>query len=137
MWVFLPDAFLSVVQHRDLPNTLLVRSRTAKDILSVFPSAEVQHTPDADYPYRAVVDRQAVAARIAGHIIGRLDYDNFKGSIPYDDSRRYDCYSMVWATMIQMEEPRREPVPYLLKDVQYNGYPKKKKNKRSRARNPF
>ena len=36
MWVFLSDAFLSIVAHRDDPDALLVRARRQGDIECVF-----------------------------------------------------------------------------------------------------
>ena len=52
MWIFLKDAFLSVVANRDDPNCLLVRGRFAGDIERTFPEADVVETPHADYRLR-------------------------------------------------------------------------------------
>lgn len=96
MWIFLNDAFLSIVAHRDRPDDLLVRARAPGDIEMVFPGAVVLSTPAADYPFRAVVDRRVVAGALLSRVAG-IDYDNFKGSVAEDT--RHDAYLDVWAMM--------------------------------------
>ena len=49
MWVFLNNAFLSIVEHRENQNILLVRARIKGDIERVFPGVMVHKTPEADY----------------------------------------------------------------------------------------
>lgn len=80
MWVFLNHAMLSVVAHRTKPDHLLVRARLKGDLQRAFPGVKVQRTPDADYLYRAVVPRWAVAQVLADQV-SAIDYPNFKGSI--------------------------------------------------------
>ena len=64
MWIFLSDAFLSVVADKDDPSgpRLLVRARRQGDIERVFPETEVASTPGADYRFRAWLPRERVAA---------------------------------------------------------------------------
>jgi len=40
MWIYMNNAFLSIVQDDDVPGMLLVRARRSGDIESVFPDAE-------------------------------------------------------------------------------------------------
>jgi hypothetical protein len=97
MWIFLNDAFLSIVEHREDPSKLLVRARVRGDIERVFPAAKVLHTPvRADYAYRAVIDRRVVADRLRA-AVDSIDYPNFKNSVTEDD--RHDVYMGVWETM--------------------------------------
>lgn len=103
MWIFMNDAFLSIIEPpKGTPgNKLLVRAR-AKDVLErVFgPDIKVTRTPARDYLFRALIDRDAVATVIATNILA-IDYGNFKDSIP--DEREFDLYhkacGMVWKTM--------------------------------------
>lgn len=88
MWLFLSDAFLSIVTDRNNPDHLLVRARQAGDIEHVFPSAQVQHTPDHDYAYRTSLPRAEVAAVIAAQVAG-IRYPNFKNSVTDPDRHRY------------------------------------------------
>ena len=59
MWLFFSDGFLSIVAHRDLPDHLLVRSRNARHLKSLFPNAEHYTIRNADYPHRANVPRKS------------------------------------------------------------------------------
>lgn len=96
MWVFFNDAYLSIVAHHDRPDTLLVRGRIKGDIESVFPNAETSETPERDYRYRALVDRQTVAKALADRALN-IDYGNFKNSV--EDHNRHRVYADVWRIM--------------------------------------
>lgn len=105
MWLFLNDAFLSVVAHNTRPDHLLVRSRFADDITTVFPDAEVTHEPMFDYPYRAVLSREDVATAVADELM-TLRYPNFKNSVR--DRKRHDTYFSVWSTMRRAQREAEE-----------------------------
>jgi hypothetical protein len=103
MWIFLNDAFLSIVEDRDDKTRLLVRARVAGDIEKAFPDATVTHTPRADYAYRAFVRREVVAEVIERRV-GEIAYPNFKNSVR--DHARHDAYMGVWSVMRRYQEPR-------------------------------
>lgn len=98
MWIFLNDAFLSVVAHTDKPEHLHVRARVAGDLERTFPDAVVTETPHADYRFRADVLRTDVASVLAKRLLA-IDYPNFKGSIHHAERARHDSYMEVWRTM--------------------------------------
>jgi hypothetical protein len=100
MWVFLNDAFLSVVQHRDRPGTLLVRSRIEGDIERAIPGADVFTDDTADYMYRAMVSRECFKDAMAS-AVDRITYGNFKDSIHRADHERKSAYLSVWSAMAQ------------------------------------
>ena len=100
MWICLNKAFLSVVQNRDDPDTLLVRARVAGHIQRVFPEAKVFTDSKADYLYRAFIGRKAVARAVAASIES-IDYDNFKDSV--DDDRLHVAYMNVWGVMEKLQ----------------------------------
>lgn len=102
MWVFLNKAFLSIVQDRGNAQRLLVRGRIAGDIQKVFPLAEVEETPNADYRYRAFVPRDAVALALYSSALS-IDYTNFKGSVNRRDHNRQSAYMRVWSEMQQAQ----------------------------------
>jgi len=113
-WIFLNDAFLSIVRdpRAKNPHTLLVRARAKGDIERAFPRAKVVSTPNRDYAYRAYIQEAQVAAAIAFRITG-IDYGNFKSSVVEDD--RHDAYMRVWSAMygFQTDRVRRErPSPW-------------------------
>jgi len=100
MWIFQNRSFLSIVQNRDDPNTLLVRARVAGHIQQVFPEAKVFTDSKADYLYRAFIGRKAVARAVAA-TIENIDYDNFKDSV--DDDRLHVAYMNVWGVMEKLQ----------------------------------
>lgn len=101
MWIFLNDAFLSIVDKEGDGTTLLVRAREEGDIERVFPDAKVIHTPHNDYPYRARIDREQVAERIAD-AVRHIRYGNFKATVREPD--RHDAYLGVWREMVRFQE---------------------------------
>lgn len=106
MWIFLNDAFFSIVQptdwksHEPSPN-LIVRSRFPDDIKRVFPDAKVSKTPNRDYLFRAVVNRELIAKKMAIEV-SRIAYSNFKSSVQEDE--RHDAYSDVWTVMFRAQK---------------------------------
>lgn len=108
MWICLNDAFLSIVAPR--PGTtaakngeLIVRGRCKGDIEAVFRNADVTHTPDRDYAFRARIAREAVADAITAQVCG-IDYGNFKDSVAEPD--RHDAYFDIWRTMNRLQHAR-------------------------------
>lgn len=102
MWIFFPHAMLSIVAHRDKPDTLLVRARFKGDIERVFPRALVKRTPSADYLYRAEVLRREVSEALRD-AVGDLHYTNVKGAIPMGDTRRHGAMHDVWQVMFNAQ----------------------------------
>ncbi len=101
MWIFLSDAFLSVVQHKGDASKLLVRARLKGDIERAFPGVVAEETPIADYRYRATIPREQFAARLAALADG-IDYTNFKKTVM--DPARHDAYMNVWGTMLREQD---------------------------------
>ena len=99
MWIFKNDAFLSIVAHDSEPGNLLVRSRVAGDIERAIPGAATFEDDSADYRYRAVVPREAVAQAI-GDALKDLDYPNFKASIR--EPVRHEAAMRVWGALVQI-----------------------------------
>ena len=97
MWVFMNDAFLSIVDKSNKPNCLLVRARDAEHITNVFPEAEVRSDGGTDYQYRADIPREQVAQAVSDRIRD-INYDNFKSSIR--DHRLHDACMRVWQAIV-------------------------------------
>lgn len=98
MWIFLSDAFLSIVADKADPSgdRLLVRARRNGDIERVFPEAQVFSVPGADYAFRAWLPRARVAEACVEQIQS-LSYANFKDSI--DDPAYHDAAMRAWFAM--------------------------------------
>jgi hypothetical protein len=90
------------VAHRDQPDRLLVRARVRSDLEAL---AQVVHsrgkiriysTPNADYPFRCIVKREAFGRTIAS-VAERIQYDNFKNSVAERQGHdRAHVYLGVW-----------------------------------------
>lgn len=104
MWIFLSDAFLSVVADKDDPSgpRLLVRARREGDIERVFPEADVAITRTADYRCRAWLPRQRVIA-VMQQQLQDLSYANFKNSIPDGEYAYHDAALEVWSVMLKLQ----------------------------------
>jgi len=112
MWLFTSDGFVSVVQHAEKPDTLLVRARDERSLLSLVEAtgATLRHTPSNDYPYRAEVLRTAYSAWVVDQIT-ELDYTNYKAHMWSERPEFGDALHEVWASMHQVtpNRVRRRP----------------------------
>jgi hypothetical protein len=104
MWIFLSDSFLSIVRYDSNVSMLLVRGRAKHDIERIFPGANVQETPSADYRFRAVLTREEVAKAISQRIMD-ISYGNFKDSV--HEHVRHDAYMKCWSVMARLQEEVR------------------------------
>lgn len=100
MWIFLNNAFLSIVQDHDDPHRLLVRGRFAGDIEAIWPDAEVVEWGGTDYRFRTVLPRTEVVKAMVRKIEA-LDYGNFKNSV--SNPVRHDIYADVWQAMFDRQ----------------------------------
>jgi hypothetical protein len=99
MWVFLNDAFFSIVADRDNTEVLVVRARIPGDLERAFGTdIEVIESDDSDYRFRAFLYRDFVSGVISNKIMN-IDYDNFKSSIGGLDGSRSYFYLKVWSIM--------------------------------------
>jgi hypothetical protein len=96
MWVFLNNAFLSIVDPPETCDDLLVRARIRGDIERIFPEAVVEQIPMRDYAYRALVPRKMVANAMREAVLD-IGYGNFKNSVEEDS--RHSAYARVWGVM--------------------------------------
>ncbi len=101
MWIFINDAFLSIVDKGGDGTTLLVRARKEGDIERIFPEAMVDVTPHNDYRFRARIDREEVAQAVAVSVRA-ITFPNFKGSV--NDRKRHDAYMGVWQVMHRFQD---------------------------------
>ena len=114
MWMFLPFGLLSVVAHRRLADTLLVRARRREHLVELVQALgggpEIQSSPYADYPFRVEVKRVAFASFVSKQLL-EMSYDNFKNEASRVAGDRVagtyaDSLHDVWATMREIEAPR-------------------------------
>jgi hypothetical protein len=110
MWIFLGDAFLSVVAERDNPAgpRLLVRARRQGDIERVFAEAHTVHVPHAEYAFRAWLPRERVAA-VMQQQVEAIRYPNFKDSI--SDQAYHDAALAAWSAMHRYQQEQLPALP--------------------------
>ena len=111
MWIVMNNSFLSIVKDRDKKDRLLVRARVEGDIERVFPKAKVKTNLGSDYKYRAFIPKCIVSKAIKKSI-ENIDYDNFKNSVPLDDSFRHDVYLEVWSKLLALQHGKNQYYPY-------------------------
>ena len=89
MWIFCKLGFFSAVQHRDKPDTLLVRGRFSGDLDRLLNSlspedrelcSPVTETPNAHYLYRMEMPKH-VFAKVAAEIAEEIDYNIFRKTV--------------------------------------------------------
>lgn len=103
MWIISKTGFISVVELRDDPSTLLVRARVSDDIEAAFPDAEVFEDAKADYRWRAEVPRNVVAAFVAGQVM-EVDYTSHaKEAMSEGDAGRHAAYMGVWRELNRLQ----------------------------------
>ena len=93
MWIGLNDGWLSIVANRNDDETLLVRARSESHIMSAFPDCDMFVLKNADYPYRAYIERYHVANVVSQRLM-ETEYDNFKASVR--DEKLHDLYTNMW-----------------------------------------
>ncbi len=106
MWIFTQHGYLSIVQHFDpKPGAeLLVRARCRRHLAACLQQvvsmaeaeAMIQHTPEGDYPWRALTSRELVQ-RLAAGAVEALDYPNFKGRCASTWGPDSDVLHEVWS----------------------------------------
>lgn len=104
MWIKTNSAFVSIVEHRDDPETLLVRGRFKGDaarFLGVPASEEIELTA-ADYRFRVIASREQVEKAVVRAVRG-VHYPNFKDSIKtaWRKAVAMKIWSVLWREQLQ------------------------------------
>ncbi len=96
------DAFLSVVKHRDDKDLLVVRARRQDHLTNVFgKDAHITVTPERDYKYRVIAERNKLAQIVAARI-AQIDYRNFKDSV--EPENLHELYGRFWSLHYQFQQ---------------------------------
>ena len=117
MWLFTQHGMVSVVQHREDPNMLLVRSREPGVLRELFKGTEtrIHKLPKADDRYLALVDRDGFGDVMIRQI-NQINYPNFKNHLLNEkkvDMNTYRAYEEVYYAAAFLEngdEPGVFPV---------------------------
>ena len=79
MWLYMKNAFYSIVADPDSKRKLIVRARLAGDIERHFPQAEVREYSGTDYRYRASLPKSQVAETMRNQI-AEIGYEHFQAA---------------------------------------------------------
>lgn len=112
MWVFSKTGFVSIVKHKYIPGSLMIRARVREDLeqfIAVLDEVtgskhSLKETPDGDYAFRTTATKKAVAEAITRQI-NDLDYVNFKNSV-HGDADRDSAYMSVWSAMYGLQRDK-------------------------------
>jgi len=104
MWVISKSGFISIVQHRDDPEYMLVRARVREDLVEAFPDHEIEDDPKADYRYRVKVGRSSVGLYLLEEL-DQVDYDSHakENMTKAKEPGRYKAYMNVWHDLLELQ----------------------------------
>jgi hypothetical protein len=108
MWIFTTSGFVSAVRHRDKPEYLMVRARDSHslEVLGALVGVNIEHTPEADYPYRLIVNQENFSGWIQQET-ALIDYDNFKSAVAIERGHDFtDVLLKVWSVMHAVEDEK-------------------------------
>jgi hypothetical protein len=103
---------ISLVQHSEKPNVLLMRARARHHLVALAGKGKehlIEHTPERDYAWRIEVAKASVA-ELLFVLAMSIDYGNFKDSV--EEEPLHDMYSTWWAAGLryQREDLQRQKV---------------------------
>lgn len=105
MWIFTSSGFVSIVQHRDDADTLIVRGRFKGDAARFLglPLDAEEALQQADYRFRCYAHRDEVASAML-RAAQAVRYPNFKDSIR--EAWRKSVAMRVWSVMFGAQQDR-------------------------------
>ena len=98
MWIFSVEGFVSVVEHRDCADRVMVcgRSKTDVEAFAKKLGRKVMATPRADYPFRFTTRKRRMA-RLLRELVCGIDYPDFKTAVADRQGAARDCiYQEIW-----------------------------------------
>lgn len=112
MWIFSQTGFVSIVNHYEQKNNMLVRGRVREDVVGFRDLSKsknyVSYTPQNDYPYRVVLSKKQVTKAMEV-TIKKVRYTNFKEAA-HDGTSRDSAYMHIWSILLEylQMQPKKE-----------------------------
>ena len=121
MWIITQHGFFSVVRDRENATRFLIRARVRRDLLNLKSlaglEAEVQTSPEREYPFRLRVEEREFP-RVMNALGNTVDYPSFSARIAQriDQACRTLLYGELFATLRELYDPEqrslaRRPAP--------------------------
>ena len=101
MWAFTTYGFLSIVQHKAIPDHFQVKARVSDPLEKLWPDHEIEVIDWADYRYRITIEKSEVLPVLL-EVIASVDYTSFKDACSSDDSYSL-ALSRVWQVMFSYQ----------------------------------
>ena len=111
MWICLNNSYVSIVENDDNKNLVWVRSRQYDHLINFIDNEDgvniknIVETPRRDYRYRIGIDKFTLS-KILAKSVHKINYTNFKNSVPLDNNDLYSMYSDFWNTSIYHLDPK-------------------------------
>jgi len=77
MWIFTTKGFISIAQHKNLPEHFQVKARVSSPLQELWPDNEIEVIDWADYRFRITIEKEEVFP-VMRQLLESLDYSNFK-----------------------------------------------------------
>jgi hypothetical protein len=77
MWIFTTKGFVSIAQHKRLPEHFQVKARVSSPLQELWPDNEIEIIDWADYRFRITIEKKEVFP-VMMQLLESLDYSNFK-----------------------------------------------------------
>ena len=117
MWLFTVNGFFSVVQHKDRPNRIIVRSRVYEDLArfcGYLPDPDsaiksIDSNSGTDYAHRIIVKRKHFVSAMVD-FAEEVDYPNFKDEVHHyskvwkEGDNRNSVYFDIWRAAKELQE---------------------------------
>ncbi|MEO2208726.1 MAG: hypothetical protein ABGX06_02140 [Candidatus Poseidoniia archaeon] len=102
MWMFTTEGFLSIVQHKDLPDHFQVKGRVADPLESLWPDQEIEVIGWADYRYRITITKDE-GFPVLNQCIESIDYTSFKDECS-NQHQYYNVLGRIWNLMYRFQD---------------------------------
>jgi len=113
LWLFTAKGMFSVVEHKDDPNTMVVRARIENDIKNIqqmfvdqgYEKPEILQMSHSDYKFRIFVNRKEWI-NVMTRLMADLNYTNFKNAAAKEDDferLRSQAYTSIWFIMAECQ----------------------------------
>ena len=101
MWAFTTHGFLSIVQHKAIPDHFQVKARVSDPLEKLWPDHEIEVIDWADYRYRITIGKSEVLP-VLREVIASVDYTSFKDACS-SDAEYHWALSKIWMEMYRYQ----------------------------------
>ena len=101
MWAFTIHGFLSIVQHKAMPDHFQVKSRVPDPLEKLWPDHEIEVIDWADYRFRITIEKSEALPTLI-EVMGSITYTSFKDACGRD-SKYHLALTKIWNIMYSFQ----------------------------------